>query len=161
MRFNSRRLRIPALLAAVCLPVLFAQAGGPAPAAAADKKPFLRGDAFFGLHFDLHPNDTDTALGADVTDAMVGGLLDRIKPDYVQYDCKGHVGWAGYPTKVGWPAPGIKKDSLEIWRRVTRPRSPPPDRRRPAANPSRARTRSSASTSTCTRTRPTSPSART
>ena len=122
MRIHSRNLRMFALLAAVSLPVLFAQAGGQAPAAAADKKPFLRADAFFGLHFDLHPSDADTALGADVTDAMVGGLLDRIKPDYVQYDCKGHVGWAGYPTKVGWAAPGIKNDSLAVWRKATKTR---------------------------------------
>ena len=53
---------------------------------------------------------------------MIGRLLDRVKPDYVQYDCKGHVGWAGYPTKVGWPRPGIKKDSLAVWRKMTRER---------------------------------------
>ncbi|MCI0480993.1 MAG: hypothetical protein L0213_05340, partial [Candidatus Dadabacteria bacterium] len=53
---------------------------------------------------------------------MVGRLLDRIRPDYVQYDCKGHVGWAGYPTKVGTPAPGIVKDSLAVWRKATRER---------------------------------------
>ena len=122
MRFRSRKLRIFALLAAASLPVLFAAAGGQPPAAAADKKPFLRRDAFFGLHFDLHPSDADMALGADVTETMVGGLLDQIKPDYVQYDCKGHVGWAGYPTKVGWAAPGIKNDSLAVWRKATRAR---------------------------------------
>jgi hypothetical protein len=53
---------------------------------------------------------------------MLGRLLDRVKPDYIQYDCKGHAGWAGYPTKVGWPAPGIKKDSLALWRKATRDR---------------------------------------
>ena len=81
-----------------------------------------RRDAFFGLHFDLHPNETDNALGEDVTEEMVGSLLDRVKPDYVQYDCKGHAGWAGYPTKVGWAAPGIKKDSLAVWRKATKER---------------------------------------
>jgi len=86
------------------------------------RSPLPRRDAFFGLHFDLHPNETDTALGADVTEEMVGRLLDRVRPDYVQYDCKGHAGWAGYPTKVGWAAPGIKKDSLSIWRKATRER---------------------------------------
>ncbi len=69
--------------------------------------PFRRTEAFFGLHFDLHPSDSDTALGADMTEDMVARLLARVKPDYVQYDCKGHAGWAGYPTKVGWAAPGI------------------------------------------------------
>ena len=33
-----------------------------------DKKPLPRKDAFFGLHFDLHPNNTDVALGADVSE---------------------------------------------------------------------------------------------
>jgi hypothetical protein len=60
------------------------------------------------------------SLGVDVTKEMIARLLDRVRPDYVQYDCKGHVGWAGYPTKIGWPAPGIKKDSLALWRKVTR-----------------------------------------
>jgi len=85
-----------------------------------EKKPVPRKDALFGLHFDLHPNKTDVALGADVSEENISRLLDRVRPDYVQYDCKGHVGWAGYPTKVGWPAPGIKKDSLAIWRKMTR-----------------------------------------
>ncbi len=105
--------------AAAAIFVLAVLAG---PASSPDKKPVPRKDAFFGLHFDLHPNKTDTALGADVTEENIAKLLDRVRPDYVQYDCKGHVGWAGYPTKIGWPAPGIKKDSLEIWRRMTRPR---------------------------------------
>ncbi len=84
------------------------------------KPPVPRSKAFFGLHFGLHPNESDTALGMDVTEDMVGRLLARVNPDYVQYDCKGHAGWAGYPTKVGWPAPGIKKDSLAVWRKMTR-----------------------------------------
>ena len=32
----------------------------------------------------------------------------------------GVPGYSGYPTKVGWPAPGIVKDSLAVWRKVTR-----------------------------------------
>ncbi len=84
------------------------------------RKLVLRKDAFFGLHFDLHPNKTDTDLGTDVSEENVSLLLNRVKPDYVQYDCKGHVGWAGYPTKIGWPAPGIKRDSLAVWRKVMR-----------------------------------------
>ena len=79
-----------------------------------------RREAFFGLHFDLHPQETDTCLGADITEANIAKLLKRVRPDYVQYDCKGHAGWTGYPTKIGWASPGIVKDSLAIWRRVTR-----------------------------------------
>jgi hypothetical protein len=83
-------------------------------------KPFSRKDAFFGLHFDLHPSAGDTALGADVTEEMVERLLRKVRPDFVQYDCKGHAGYAGYATKVGWAAPGIVNDSLAIWRKATK-----------------------------------------
>jgi hypothetical protein len=87
--------------------------------AAAEKRPLSRKDAFFGLHFDLHPNQADTELGADISEENIAALLDRVKPDYVQYDCKGHPGYAGYPTKVGWPSPGIVRDSLAVWRKMT------------------------------------------
>ena len=82
--------------------------------------PIPRKDAFFGLHFDLHPQATDTSLGADISEDNIRGLLERVKPDYVQYDCKGHAGWTGYPTAVGWASPGIVKDSLAVWRKATR-----------------------------------------
>ena len=84
------------------------------------RRPLSRKEAFFGLHFDLHPTESDTDLGADITEEMIEKLLVEVKPDYIQYDCKGHPGYAGYPTNVGWPSPGIKKDSLAIWRKVTR-----------------------------------------
>jgi hypothetical protein len=79
-----------------------------------------RAESFWGLHFDLHPSERDTDLGRDLTEEMVATLLARTRPDYVQYDCKGHAGWTGYPTRVGWASPGIVKDSLAIWRKVTR-----------------------------------------
>ncbi len=79
-----------------------------------------RKDAFFGIHFDLHASEHDTELGADVTETMIARLLERVKPDYVQQDCKGHAGYTSYPTKVGWPSPGIVKDALALWRTVTR-----------------------------------------
>ncbi|MGB9906485.1 MAG: hypothetical protein ACPLRR_03740 [Candidatus Saccharicenans sp.] len=85
-----------------------------------NKRPLPRSQSFFGLHFDLHPNASDTELGAEVSEENIAELLNRVQPDYVQYDCKGHPGYAGYPTKVGWPAPGLVKDSLAIWRKVTR-----------------------------------------
>lgn len=88
----------------------------------APRAPIPRKDCFFGLHFDLHPQKTDTSLGADITEENIGRLLDRVRPDFVQYDCKGHAGYTGYPTKVGWPSPGIVKDSLAIWRKVTQQR---------------------------------------
>ena len=77
-----------------------------------------RQDCYFGMHFDLHPRDTDTALGRDVSGEMVERFLDRVRPDYVQYDYKGHVGFIGYPSKVSAHAP-VVKDALAIWRAVT------------------------------------------
>jgi hypothetical protein len=83
------------------------------------RRPLPRKDAFFGLHLDLHPNERDTVLGAEASEENVAELLRRVKPDFVQYDCKGHAGYTGYPTRVGWPSPGIVKDALAIWRRAT------------------------------------------
>lgn len=85
-----------------------------------NKPAIERKDGFFGIHFDLHPNLSDTALGRDVTEENVREFLRRVQPDFVQYDCVGVPGYSGYPTKVGWPAPGIVKDSLATWRKVTR-----------------------------------------
>lgn len=77
-------------------------------------------EAFFGLHYDLHPNAADTELGRETTYEHIRAMLEKVNPDFVQYDCKGHPGYAGYPTEVGSPSPGIVKDALKIWREVTR-----------------------------------------
>jgi hypothetical protein len=47
-------------------------------------------------------------------------MLEKVRPDFVQYDCKGHPGYTGYPTEVGSPSPGIVNDALMVWREVTR-----------------------------------------
>ena len=120
MRTVNRRIRLRHL----------ALAGLPAIAAScmvrqvkprpASQRPVPRSQGYFGLHFDLHPGQQDTVLGADVAEENVRRLLRRVRPDFVQYDCKGHAGYTGYPAQVGWPSPGIVKDSLAIWRKVTR-----------------------------------------
>ncbi|MCD6284680.1 MAG: hypothetical protein J7M39_02050 [Anaerolineae bacterium] len=79
-----------------------------------------RRDAFFGIHFDLHAGVNDTELGADVTEEMITSLIQRVRPDYIQQDCKGHPGYTSYPTQVGWASPGIVRDALAIWREVTK-----------------------------------------
>ena len=92
-------------------------AGG---APAAQNPPRLpRKDCFLGMHFDLHPGPGDMTLGRDLTPEMVERFLDRVKPDYVQYDCKGHAGYLGYESKVSRSAGRIVKDSLAIWRAGT------------------------------------------
>lgn len=85
-----------------------------------DTSPNWHRKAFFGLHYDLHPNENDTVLGRDTSEKHIREELLKAKPDFVQYDCKGHPGYTGYPTKVGTPSPGIKRDALKIWRKVTR-----------------------------------------
>lgn len=77
-----------------------------------------RRDCYFGIHLDLHPSDADRDLGRDITEEMIDRLLERVRPDFVQYDCKGHPGFLGYPSKVSRSAP-IVQDSLALWRRVT------------------------------------------
>ena len=124
-RLRLTRIALIGLAAFLALPGC-EKAADRRPAASLDaagfprSKPIPRKEAFFGLHFDLHPQASDTALGADISEDNIRDLLERVRPDYVQYDCKGHAGWAGYPTRVGWASPGIVKDSLAVWRKVTR-----------------------------------------
>jgi len=40
-------------------------------------RPLPRSESFFGLHFDLHPNNTDVALGADISEENISLLLQR------------------------------------------------------------------------------------
>lgn len=83
-------------------------------------QPLRRRDAFFGLHFDQHANENDRAVGAETTAENIRELIERVRPDWVQWDCKGHPGYASYPTEVGWPAPGLVADGLAVLREVTR-----------------------------------------
>ncbi|MGB8262041.1 MAG: hypothetical protein WCE75_16905, partial [Terracidiphilus sp.] len=89
------------------------------PLTAAEPRRPARKQCFFGLHLDLHPNAEDTVLGRDVTEEMLARLLDSVRPDFVQYDSKGHPGYLGFPSKTGMSAPGIVQDSLALWRRAT------------------------------------------
>lgn len=94
-------------------------------AAPAQRRRPRRADTFFGIHFDLHPQENDTELGRDLTAAHIDDFLDRVRPDFVQYDCKGHAGWLGYPSQVSRSSPGIVNDSLALWRKQTAARNIP------------------------------------
>ena len=59
------------------------------------------------------------AVGKRVTAAMVNRLIDKVQPDFIQIDCKGHPGIASYPTGVGTPAEGFVRDPLKVWRAAT------------------------------------------
>jgi hypothetical protein len=117
LKFSRRKLLAgtAALLLSRAVPaaLLFLRAAPAAPGR------LLRKDCFFGLHFDLHPRLDDTELGRAVTDEMVAHLLESVRPDFIQYDSKGHPGYLGFASKTGMSSPGIVRDSLAIWRRVT------------------------------------------
>lgn len=78
-----------------------------------------RDQSFLGIHHDFHARNIDIAVGEHTTREMVEGIIKRVRPDYIQTDCKGHHGLSSYPTKVGNPAPNIVGDPLRVWRDVT------------------------------------------
>lgn len=77
-------------------------------------------DVAFGLHYDLHANAEDTELGAALTHEHLRAELEKVRPDWVQCDCKGHAGYTSWPTAVGSTSPGVVRDALRIHRDVTR-----------------------------------------
>ena len=89
---------------------------------AADPPRMRRADAFLGVHFDFHAGTDCSQVGARTTPEMVQLVVDKVHPDYLQIDCKGHPGYSSYPTKVGNRAPGFVGDPLRIWREATRRR---------------------------------------
>jgi hypothetical protein len=103
-----------------CLLVL--TLGLPGRLAAADDPPRLpRGQSYFGIHFDLHASLDIANAGESLTEAMLDDFLSRVKPDFVQVDCKGHPGISSYPTQVAdaTHVQGFAKDPMRIWRDVT------------------------------------------
>mgnify|MGYP000932906071 CR=1 FL=1 len=84
-----------------------------------EPKRLRRADSFLGIHFDFHAREDCTAVGSNTTPEMVAAIIDQVKPDYIQIDCKGHPGFSSYPTKVGNPVPGFVGDPLRVWRQAT------------------------------------------
>ncbi|MBE6580675.1 MAG: hypothetical protein E7650_03555 [Ruminococcaceae bacterium] len=80
-----------------------------------------RAESFFGIHCDFHakPSKGDT-IGTDLKEEDIREICRTLKPDFIQIDCKGHPGWASYPTKLGNAMPHFVGDPLALWRRVTR-----------------------------------------
>ncbi|UCH62017.1 MAG: hypothetical protein JSU77_09420 [Fidelibacterota bacterium] len=78
-----------------------------------------RSESFLGIHFDFHADDDCDSIGNNVDRAMVEYIIDKVQPDYIQTDSKGHRGLTSYPTEVGNRAPGFVRDPLKIWRAVT------------------------------------------
>jgi hypothetical protein len=88
----------------------------------AQKTPLRRANSFFGLHFDFHASKNDTLVGKTLTEGMIDSLLNAVKPDFIQVDCKGHPGVTSYPTKIpaGTHVKSFEKDPLVLFRKVTR-----------------------------------------
>lgn len=81
-----------------------------------------RKDSFFGLHFDFHasPESCPDPIGATLKEEEIREICQTLHPDFLQIDCKGHPGWASYPTKCGNAMPQFNGDPLKVWRRVTK-----------------------------------------
>ena len=79
----------------------------------------VREDCYFGIHFDLHVRESNDQIGKSLTNEMIDTFLTKVRPDFVQIDCKGHPGISSYPTKVGFPADNYIRDPMKIWREET------------------------------------------
>lgn len=84
-----------------------------------NKTKLRRADSFFGVHFDFHAGMDCNEIGNNLNEDSILAILNIIKPDFIQIDCKGHPGLSSYPTKVGNKAPGFICDPLKIWRSAT------------------------------------------
>ena len=85
------------------------------------KKIKRRGESFFGMHCDIHAKPTDgVVMGETLKSEDIREYLETLKPDFIQIDCKGHPGWASYPTALNNRLPAYNGDPLRLWRDVTR-----------------------------------------
>ncbi len=109
-----KKIFSPLLIVLISVLLLF-----PARGSAQDPPRLKRADSFLGIHLDFHARTSDQNIGQNTTPEMVNTLLDLVKPDYIQIDCKGHPGCSSYPTKVGNHGNNFIGDPLKIWRRVT------------------------------------------
>ena len=80
-----------------------------------------RKDCFFGIHSDFHAIPKEgLVIGATLKESDIREICECLKPDFIQIDCKGHPGWASYPTKMSNAMPSFKADPLMLWRKVTK-----------------------------------------
>ena len=82
-----------------------------------------RCESCFGLHFDFHASPDRigaSAVGGTLREEDIREICRLLRPDFLQIDCKGHPGWASYPTACGNAMPRFAGDPLALWRRVTR-----------------------------------------
>jgi hypothetical protein len=121
---SDNRPAVRLLIAMVLVPTLAAAAEDPSAERVRFAPPqypprLKRSESFLGMHFDFHAGPDCQEVGKRTTRESIERLLEAVRPDYVQIDCKGHSGFSSYPTRVGTPAPGFVGDPLRIWREVT------------------------------------------
>ena len=81
-----------------------------------------RAESFFGLHFDFHATPEKCAgvsVGETLSEDEIREICTLLHPDFIQIDCKGHPGYASYPSKLGNAMPDFTGDPLALWRKVT------------------------------------------
>lgn len=76
----------------------------------------------FGLHYDLHARADDTSLGTRCSKGELVPMLEVMKPDFVQTDCKGHAGYTSWLSKSKHASvpKHLKRDALKQWRAATK-----------------------------------------
>ena len=83
--------------------------------------PATKNERFFGLHCDFHASPADTVpIGSTLSKADIREICRILQPDFIQVDCKGHPGWASYPSAIGNSMPRIQGNPLRVWRDVTK-----------------------------------------
>ena len=83
-----------------------------------------RKDCFFGLHFDFHATPDTKGIGSKTDAEKIGEYLDAVQPDFVQFDSKGHRGYASFMSESYSDniAPGLEVDLLKVMREETEKR---------------------------------------
>jgi len=123
---NRRQFTVSLLAAGagtLLVPRLLAQANGTGASAAqsrAAKAAKFSGPGMFGIHYDLQPDSDDAKWLKEISADNLRTQWKKVKPDWIQCDCKGSAGLSSYPTKVGRAKPGLTNDPLRIHRDVTR-----------------------------------------
>lgn len=81
-------------------------------------------DRYFGFHFDFHASPNiryvEHPIGSTLKEEDIREICRKADPDFLQIDCKGHPGWASYPSGCGNRIPQIEGDPLAMWRKVTK-----------------------------------------
>lgn len=79
-----------------------------------------RKDSFWGIHCDFHARPWMSPIGRHLCEEDIRKVCRELRPDFWQIDCKGHFGWASYPSELPNAIPEFAFDTLALFRKVTR-----------------------------------------